>query len=93
MKLWGDAVVKTVTILNSALKEVYFFQVIQGYERGIPGMCKGEKRVLIVPPHLGYGDRGVPGVIPGGATLRFEVELLRIREGSMNKEKNKNVEL
>ena len=35
-----------------------FFQVIQGYERGVPGMCKGETRTLTVPPHLGYGERG-----------------------------------
>ena len=56
-------------------------RVIRGYELGVPGMCRGEKRVLVVPPHLGYGDRGVPGVIPGGATLRFEVELLKISDG------------
>ena len=37
------------------------------------------KRELIVPPDLGYGDRGAAGVIPPGATLRFEVELLELR--------------
>ena len=36
-------------------------QVIQGYERGVPGMCKGETRTLTVPPHLAYGDGGYPG--------------------------------
>ena len=38
-------------------------QVIQGYERGVPGMCKGETRTLTVPPHLAYGDGGYPGNI------------------------------
>ena len=61
-------------------------QVIQGYEQGVPGMCKGETRVLIVPPHLGYGDRGAGGVIPGGATLHFTVELMKIVKGSPKKE-------
>jgi len=59
-------------------------QVIQGYERGVPGMCEGETRTLTVPPHLGYGDRGVPNAgIPGGATLHFTVDLVNIRKGKL----------
>ena len=59
-------------------------QVIQGYERGVPGMCEGETRTLTVPPHLGYGDRGVPNAgIPGGATLHFTVDLVSIRKGKL----------
>jgi FKBP-type peptidyl-prolyl cis-trans isomerase len=53
--------------------------VIQGWEQGFTGMQVGEKRKLFIPPDMAYGDAGVPGVIPGGATLIFEVELLDIK--------------
>jgi FKBP-type peptidyl-prolyl cis-trans isomerase FkpA len=54
-------------------------QVIEGWDRGLSQMQKGEKARLTIPPEMGYGAQGYPGVIPPNATLVFEVELLEIR--------------
>ena len=52
-------------------------QVIQGWDEGIVGMKVGGQRTLTICSDMAYGDEGYPGAIPGGATLIFDVELLR----------------
>jgi peptidylprolyl isomerase len=54
-------------------------QVISGWDQGVEGMKVGGRRRLVIPPHLGYGDRGAGGVIKPGETLIFVVDLLAVR--------------
>jgi peptidylprolyl isomerase len=53
--------------------------VIAGWDRGVQGMKVGGRRKLVIPPDLGYGDRGAGGAIAPGETLIFVVDLLDLR--------------
>lgn len=73
------------TVFDTSRKRGDFFtfklgegMVIKGWDQGLLGMRDGEIRKLTVPGHLGYGEKGVSGLIPPNATLIFEIELLEI---------------
>ena len=53
-------------------------QVIAGWDTGVQGMKVGGRRKLVIPPHLGYGDRGAGAVIKPGETLIFVVDLIGV---------------
>ena len=57
---------------NPALK------VIAGWDEGVAKMSKGQRAKLTISADMGYGANGVPGQIPGGATLVFDVELINV---------------
>jgi peptidylprolyl isomerase len=54
-------------------------KVIAGWDQGVAGMRVGGRRQLVIPPHLGYGDRGAGAAIKPGETLIFVVDLLGVR--------------
>ncbi|XP_063778619.1 peptidyl-prolyl cis-trans isomerase FKBP9 isoform X2 [Pseudophryne corroboree] len=56
-------------------------QVVLGMDIGLQDMCVGEKRTVVIPPHLGYGEAGVEGEVPGSAVLVFDIELLELVPG------------
>jgi FKBP-type peptidyl-prolyl cis-trans isomerase len=65
-------------------------RVIAGLEYGVEGMRVGGRRRLRVGPHLGYGDKGVPGRIPPNALLEFHVTLLAAEDGESAASEVKN---
>jgi peptidylprolyl isomerase len=54
-------------------------RVIAGWDQGVAGMKVGGRRKLVIPPHLGYGNRGAGSAIKPGETLIFVVDLLAVR--------------
>ena len=52
--------------------------VIPGWDEGLLNLCKGAKATLVIPPEMGYGERGAGPDIPGGATLNFDVEVVEV---------------
>ena len=54
-------------------------QMIPGFDIMVQDMKVGEKRTIVIPSELAYGANGIPGVIPGGAYIAFDVELVRAR--------------
>lgn len=57
-------------------------RIIAGMDRGLVDMCLWERRRITIPPHLGYGARGVGSIIPPHATLVFYVRLIKIERVS-----------
>ena len=72
----GTELENTYTMDSPATKKVSKF--IQGVQEGLTTMYEGGKRILLIPPELAFGDKGVPGRVPPNATLIFEIELLSI---------------
>ncbi|XP_028270423.1 FK506-binding protein 15 isoform X2 [Parambassis ranga] len=54
-------------------------KVIKGWEEGMLGMKKAGRRIIIIPPNLAYGSKGVPNRVPANSTLIFEAELRRVK--------------
>lgn len=80
-KLTNDSVFDSSVKRNQPFKfKLGQGQVIKGWDEGIALLGKGDKATLMIPPHLGYGERGAGGVIPPNATLIFEVELIDFQE-------------
>jgi FKBP-type peptidyl-prolyl cis-trans isomerase len=67
-----------VEIQNAPVSFTLGPEVIRGWREGLSGMKVGGKRIIVVPPSLGYGDR-IHGTIPPQSTLVFEIELLSVR--------------
>ena len=53
---------------------------IAGLHQGVQGMLVNGRRVIVVPPSLGYGDNGLDNKVPGGSTLIYQVDLLGVKQ-------------
>ena len=75
MRITSTIVFDSSRIRNEPLEMRVGSGIIAGFEEGVRSMKKGARRILIIPPGIGYGDQG-RGSIPPGATLVFEVEVV-----------------
>lgn len=66
-------------------------EVIDGWDQGLIGLCKGAKAKLVIPPEMGYGEEGAGDDIPAGATLHFDVEVLDVSDEPLEEEKEENL--
>lgn len=57
---------------------------VTGWDQALTGACPGEKRRVVVPPHLGYGDEGVADFVPPNTTLILEIEIVKVRNRVLN---------
>ena len=55
-------------------------RVMPGWNEGVIGMRPGGKRLLMLPPHLAYGDRAVDGIIPPNASLIFVIDVIALEK-------------
>jgi hypothetical protein len=78
----GDEVSQSPTSGPRMVIDLGRRECIAGLRYGIPGMRVGGVRQLVIPPHLAYGEAGIPGNIPSNALIRCEVELVGIRAHS-----------
>lgn len=67
------------TVFDEATTPIsfYLYQVIEGWQKGVPLIKTGGKIILYLPPSLGYGNRAVQS-IPANSILIFEIELISI---------------
>ena len=80
VKYKGQLVDGTVFDENTEGVELPLNGVIKGWAEGLQMMSPGGKMKMVIPPEIGYGNRGAPPRIPGGSTLVFEVELVEIKK-------------
>ena len=52
---------------------------VPGWDQGVAGACQGERRSILIPPKLGYGEKGIEGVVPPNALILIELEVIVMR--------------
>ena len=64
--------------------------MVEGWNRGLLGMCEGERRRLLVPWHMGYGKAGTKGV-PPYSDLQYDLELIELSNPKLGKSSKKEL--